>query len=106
MIILEYRVVRCRGFALGLAVYFSERFLILPFIAEDPTSKDLATSSNAMELGDVEDHAVHPELVDILVQGAVHPDSTQLLVGVTQFITAMTQERKQGNLLLDKVVLS
>jgi hypothetical protein len=59
-----------------------------------PPQRNPATGPNAVELGDVEDHAFHPEPVDIPIQGAVHPDSTQLLVAAYALVTTMTQERE------------
>ncbi|GLT53837.1 hypothetical protein SLA2020_270800 [Shorea laevis] len=56
--------------------------------------RNRTTGPNTLEMGDVEDHAVLSETMDILVQGAVHSDPTQLLAVVTQLMTGMTQERE------------
>ncbi|GLT71536.1 hypothetical protein SLA2020_435470 [Shorea laevis] len=59
-----------------------------------PPRRNTTTDPNALEMGDAEDHAIHPEPMDIPNQGAVHLNSSQLLAAVTQLVTAMTQERE------------
>ncbi|GLT53308.1 hypothetical protein SLA2020_265890 [Shorea laevis] len=58
------------------------------------SQRNPATGPNPLEMGAAEDHVVHLETVDISVQGAVHPNSTQLLAAVTQLVITMTQEKE------------
>jgi hypothetical protein len=55
--------------------------------------RNLATRLNALELGN-NGKDTHLEPVDILVHGAVNPESTQLMIAITQLVMTMAQGRE------------
>jgi hypothetical protein len=58
-----------------------------------PPRRNPVTRPNALELGENGDDT-HPKPLDILVNGAVNQESTQLMTTITQLVTTMVQDRK------------
>jgi hypothetical protein len=51
--------------------------------------KNIATGSNAFELGGTENNHTEPETMEIPVQGAVNPDAAQLLAAAAHLVEVM-----------------